>query len=95
MMKLMKRLKPYWLSITAVLVLTFGQVIGQLFLPTLMSNIIDKGVVKGDTDYIWSTGMQMLLISFASVILSVIVVYLASRISMGFGKICAIKFLQK
>lgn len=51
-----------------------------------MSNIIDKGVVKGDTDYIWSTGMQMLLISFASVILSVIVVYLASRISMGFGK---------
>ncbi|MBC1908412.1 ABC transporter ATP-binding protein [Listeria innocua] len=86
MMKLMKRLKPYWLSITAVLVLTFGQVIGQLFLPTLMSNIIDKGVVKGDTDYIWSTGMQMLLISFASVILSVIVVYLASRISMGFGK---------
>ncbi|HBM3571257.1 TPA: ABC transporter ATP-binding protein [Listeria innocua] len=86
MMKLMKRLKPYWLSITAVLVLTFGQVIGQLFLPTLMSNIIDKGVVKGDTDYIWSTGMQMLLISFASVILSVIVVYLASRISMEFGK---------
>ncbi|MBC2112269.1 ABC transporter ATP-binding protein [Listeria innocua] len=86
MMKLMKRLKPYWLSITAVLVLTFGQVIGQLFLPTLMSNIIDKGVVKGDTNYIWSTGMQMLLISFASVILSVIVVYLASRISMGFGK---------
>lgn len=85
-MKLMKRLKPYWLSITAVLVLTFGQVIGQLYLPTLMSNIIDKGVVTGDTDYIWSTGMKMLLISFASVILSVIVVYLASRISMGFGK---------
>ncbi|EAF7375465.1 ABC transporter ATP-binding protein [Listeria monocytogenes] len=86
MMKLMKRLKPYWLSITAVLVLTFGQVIGQLYLPTLMSNIIDKGVVNGDTDYIWSTGIQMLLISFASVILSVIVVYLASKISMGFGK---------
>ncbi|EAE7767528.1 ABC transporter ATP-binding protein [Listeria monocytogenes] len=86
MMKLMKRLKPYWLSITAVLVLTFGQVIGQLYLPTLMSNIIDKGVVTGDTEYIWSTGMKMLLISFASVILSVIVVYLASRISMGFGK---------
>ncbi|MGX9027863.1 ABC transporter ATP-binding protein [Listeria monocytogenes] len=86
MMKLMKRLKPYLLSITAVLVLTFGQVIGQLYLPTLMSNIIDKGVVTGDTDYIWSTGMKMLLISFASVILSVIVVYLASRISMGFGK---------
>lgn len=86
MMKLMKRLKPYWLSITAVLVLTFGQVIGQLYLPTLMSNIIDQGVAKGDTDYIWTTGMQMLLISFASVILSVIVVFLASRISMGFGK---------
>ncbi len=95
MMKLMKRLKPYWLSITAVLVLTFGQVIGQLYLPTLMSNIIDKGVVTGDTDYIWSTGMQMLLISFASVICRSSSFISHPEFRWDSGKIYAIKIFTK
>lgn len=86
MLKLMKRLKEYWLGITAVLVLTFAQVMGQLYLPTLMSNIIDKGIVQGDNHYIWTTGFKMLGISLLSGIISIIVVFLASRVSMGFGR---------
>lgn len=86
MMRLMKRLKPYSLGIAVVLILTFVQVLGQLYLPTLMSNIIDKGIVQGDKGYIWKTGSFMLLISAGAVLLSVVIVYLASRISMGFGR---------
>ncbi|EUJ63218.1 ABC transporter ATP-binding protein [Listeria fleischmannii] len=86
MIKLFKRLKPYSWGIIIVLVLTFIQVLGQLYLPTLMSNIIDKGVVQGDKPYIWKTGGLMLLLSAGAVILSVIIVYIASRISMGFGR---------
>ncbi|WP_121497047.1 ABC transporter ATP-binding protein [Listeria costaricensis] len=86
MMKLMRRLKPYSWGIAIVLILTFFQVLGQLYLPTLMSNIIDKGVVQGDKAYIWKTGGEMMLISAIAVILSVIIVYFASRISMGFGR---------
>lgn len=92
MMKLMKRLKPYWLSITAVLVLTFGQVIGQLYLPTLMSNIIDKGVVTGDTDYIWSTGMLYHLLQLFCRSSSFIS---HPEFRWDSGKIYAIKFLQR
>ncbi|MHC5250956.1 ABC transporter ATP-binding protein [Listeria kieliensis] len=86
MMRLMKRLKSYWLGIAVVLLLTFIQVLGQLYLPTLMSNIVDKGIVQGDKGYIWKTGSFMLLISAGAVLLSVIIVYVASRISMGFGR---------
>ncbi|RDX00931.1 ABC transporter ATP-binding protein [Listeria kieliensis] len=86
MMRLMKRLKSYWLGIAVVLLLTFIQVLGQLYLPTLMSNIVDKGIVQGDKSYIWKTGSFMLLISAGAVLLSVIIVYVASRISMGFGR---------
>lgn len=86
MLKLMKRLKEYWLGITMVLILTFAQVIGQLYLPTLMSNIIDKGVVKGDNHYIWTTGLAMLGISLLAGIISIIIVFFASRIAMGFGR---------
>lgn len=85
-MRLMKRLKSYWLGIAVVLLLTFIQVLGQLYLPTLMSNIVDKGIVQGDKGYIWKTGSFMLLISAGAVLLSVIIVYVASRISMGFGR---------
>ncbi len=85
-MKLMKRLKSYWLGIVIVLGLTFIQVLGQLYLPTIMSNIIDKGVVQGDKAYIWKMGSFMLLISALAVVLSVVIVYIASRIAMGFGR---------
>lgn len=86
MMRLMKRMGAYKWGIVLVLVLTFLQVLGQLYLPTLMADIIDKGVAKGDTAYIWKVGLQMLGISALSGGLSVVIVYYASKISMGFGR---------
>ena len=38
-----------------------------LILPTLNADIIDKGVLTGDTDYIWRIGGVMLLITFVQV----------------------------
>ncbi|WP_430536657.1 ABC transporter ATP-binding protein [Listeria rocourtiae] len=86
MMKLVKRMGAYKWGIVLVLMLTFLQVLGQLYLPTLMADIIDNGVAKGDTAYIWKVGLQMLGISALSGGLSVIIVYYASKISMGFGR---------
>lgn len=39
-----------------VLLLVFAQLLADLFLPTLMADIIDNGVVTGDTGYIWRMG---------------------------------------
>ncbi|MEK3880514.1 ABC transporter ATP-binding protein [Paenibacillus sp. FSL H8-0122] len=86
MIKLMKQLKPFRLAIAGVLILVFLQSMGDLYLPTLMSNIIDKGIVEGDQPYIWRIGGFMLLVAAGGVLCSIIASYLSARVAAGFGK---------
>lgn len=101
MSKLFKNFKPYLPLVLIIVVLTIGQVMGNLELPNQMSDIVDIGIVrKGITDiatqgpgsdatqmhYILSKGLLMLLISAVSVILSICAGYLASRISAGIAR---------
>ncbi len=58
---------------------------GNLYLPNLNAEIINNGVVKGDTSYIWRTGSVMLGIALSLGAVSVMAVYWASRVSMGVG----------
>ncbi|MEK3718084.1 ABC transporter ATP-binding protein [Paenibacillus sp. FSL R7-0333] len=86
MIKLMKQLKPFRWAIAAVLILVFLQSMGDLYLPTLMSDIIDKGIVDGDQPYIWRIGGFMLLVAAGGVLCSIIASYLSARVAAGFGK---------
>lgn len=86
MIKLMKQLKPFRLAIAGVLILVFLQSMGDLYLPTLMSDIIDKGIVDGDQPYIWRIGGFMLLVAAGGVLCSIIASYLSARVAAGFGK---------
>ena len=54
MLKIVKRISLT--SAIAAAVFMVIQVLADLYLPTLTSNIIDKGVAQGDVDYIWHTG---------------------------------------
>lgn len=83
---LSKYLKKYWFLITLTILLVAIQAIISLYLPDLMSDIVDKGITKGDTDYIWRVGGKMLLVSFISVIAAVLASYSSSIVSMGLGK---------
>lgn len=73
--------------IAGILGLVFLQTLSDLYLPTLMSDIVDKGIMKGDTNYIMRVGGFMLLIAAGGTICAVIASYLSSRTAMGFGKI--------
>jgi ATP-binding cassette subfamily B protein len=86
MLKLFRFLKPYAVPIGIVLVLVFFQVMGDLYLPTLMSDIINKGVMGGDIDYIWKTGGLMLLITGGSFLCALFSSLLSSQAATGFGK---------
>jgi ATP-binding cassette, subfamily B, multidrug efflux pump len=79
-------LRPYALRIAVVLVLLLIQALGNLYLPDLNADIIDNGVVKGDTDYILRVGGLMLLVTAILGIAAVIGVYLSARVAMGFGR---------
>jgi ATP-binding cassette, subfamily B, multidrug efflux pump len=86
MIKLLKNLSVYKWFVLAVIGLVFIQSMADLFLPTLMADIIDKGVVKGDVPYIWKLGGFMLLISVIGAIASIIASYYSSKAAMGLGR---------
>lgn len=86
MFKILKKLKPYRLSIIGVVFFVFLQAISELFLPTLMSNIVDTGVVQGDIGYILRIGGIMLLITLIAMFGSVIGSFLSSRVAIGFAR---------
>ncbi|WP_215085045.1 ABC transporter ATP-binding protein [Exiguobacterium sp. s78] len=86
MIKLLKRLTVYKWAVLAVLVLVFAQSMSDLYLPTLMADIIDKGVVTGDTAYIWEIGGVMLGITGIGALAAVAASYYSSKASMGLGR---------
>lgn len=78
-------LRPYSWQAGIVLVLLTFQAISSLYLPDLYANIINNGVLTGDTAYIWRSGGIMLAILGTIGVASVVTVYWASRVSMGSG----------
>src|SRR5258708_13754233 len=58
----------------------------NLYLPSLNADIIDKGVAKGDTGYIISTGGWMLAVTLVQIACSIAAVYFGARAAMSFGR---------
>ncbi len=83
---LRERLAPYRLWLTIVVVFQFIGVVAMLYLPSLNADIIDNGVVTGDTGYILRTGAIMLGVSLVQIVCSVTAVWFGARTAMGFGR---------
>lgn len=86
MFKLFKFLKPYWWQIIILLLTTALQVYTTLRLPALMANIINNGIVPGDTGYIWITSLKMIELTVISAIGSLISSYFAAKIGTNYAK---------
>ncbi|WP_322760435.1 ABC transporter ATP-binding protein [Frankia sp. Cr2] len=79
-------LGPYTRPITIVVGLQLVATIAILYLPTLNADIIDHGVITGDTDYILRTGGIMLGIATVQILCSGAAVYVGARIAMALGR---------
>jgi len=86
MLNLFRGLKPYIGGLAGVVLFLFAQAIAELYLPTLMAEVVNNGMLKGDTGYIWKFGAYMLMVALASSICSIIGSYLSAIIGMGFGQ---------
>ncbi|MCZ8512258.1 ABC transporter ATP-binding protein [Paenibacillus filicis] len=86
MIKLFRYIRPYRIPAALVLLLVFLQSLSDLYLPTLMADIVNLGVVKGDTAYILRIGGYMLLVAAAGGLCSVGASYYSSRVAVGFGR---------
>lgn len=78
--------KPYLPQIVAVLIFQLASTIATLYLPSLNAKIIDEGVSRGDTDFIWRTGALMLAVALAQVLTAVAAVYFGARTAMAIGR---------
>ena len=87
MLKLFRLIRPYRAYVGIVLVLALAQSIGFLLLPRLMSDIVDKGIVKGDQGAILRIGGLMLLTSTIGTLCAIAGSYFASKVATGFGRI--------
>ncbi len=87
MLKLFRFLKRYRLFVALVLVFVFLQTLADLYLPTLMADIVDKGVSQGDKSYIWKIGGFMLLVAAGGGICSIAASYFSAKAASGFGKL--------
>jgi len=86
MIKLFRFLKPYWFLVVLTLGLVFLQSMADLYLPTLMSSIINDGVMKGNTDKILEIGAWMLAVTGGGMLVSIVSSLLSSRVALGMGR---------
>ncbi|HEY1489326.1 MAG TPA: ABC transporter ATP-binding protein, partial [Micromonosporaceae bacterium] len=78
-------LRPYRRPILYVVVLQLVSTIAMLYLPSLNADIINNGVITGDTGYIMRYGGIMLGVSLAQLVASIIAVYFGARTAMAAG----------
>jgi ATP-binding cassette subfamily B protein len=83
---LLRYLKTYRWLLAGVVVFQFISAMASLYLPRLNADIIDQGVARGDTAYIWSNGTMMLGISLGQITASIIATYFAARAAMAAGR---------
>src|SRR5215475_5191589 len=86
MLKLFRLIRPYRGFVAVVLVLALVQSIGSLLLPRLMSDIVDKGIVKGDQRAILEIGGFMLLVSIGTTLCAIAGSYFSAKVATGFTR---------
>ncbi|MBQ2672773.1 ABC transporter ATP-binding protein [Candidatus Saccharibacteria bacterium] len=86
MFKLFRFLKPYWWQVLILIIATAVQVYTTLRLPALMAEIINNGIVPGNTDYIWITGVRMIILALISAVSSFVSSYFSARVGANFSR---------
>jgi len=89
MKKLFIYLKPYWPFLVLAVLLLLGQAMAELYLPTLMAEIVNEGIVPGieegvtQTHFILRTGGQMLFVALLAGLASISAAYISPRVAAG------------
>ena len=84
--QIFETLKPYLGKVISALTLKSTESIIDLTLPLIMADIIDKGVIKQDINYIISKGLFMIAVATLGYISAIICNYYSVQASQGFGK---------
>jgi ATP-binding cassette subfamily B protein len=83
---LVSHLRPYQRQLGLLVLLQCVQAGAALALPSINADIVDKGILPGDTGYIRAHGALMLGFSLVQVTFAVAAVWVGSKVAMSFGR---------
>ena len=86
MKKTFSYLKPFIPMIIVGIILTFLQGMCSLYLPNLMSDIVNNGIVGQSLDEVYKYGRYMLYVTIGFMACAILATFMASKVSAGFGK---------
>ncbi|MFF4606964.1 ABC transporter ATP-binding protein [Streptomyces sp. NPDC001339] len=79
-------LRPHRRSISLIVLLQLIQTLATLYLPSLNADVIDNGVIKGDTGYILRIGGFMTAVTLLQIACAIGAVYFGARTAMALGR---------
>ena len=86
MLKLLKYLRPFAAPISLVLIMVFLYSLSELYLPTLLADIVDNGIARGNGAYVLRIGGLMLLVALGGVVCTIIGSWFSAQVGMGYGR---------
>lgn len=86
MIKLLRFLKPYQSLLVAIVLLAVAQSAANLYLPNLMSDIVNNGIARFNPGYIQRTGGIMVLVAIGGTVCAVIGVFFSSQVATGMSQ---------
>lgn len=79
-------LKHYKLLVVLNIISVFGFALVELGIPTIVSEMIDNGVMKQDQDYLFQMGGKIVIVSVLGVLGTILLGYCCARISTSIAK---------
>ena len=79
-------MKPYFWQCLALVLAVGLQVFGTLMLPTMMAEIVNSGIVKNDTHFIFVRGVLMFLVTIVSAMGTLISSYFSAKVSAAISR---------
>lgn len=85
MLRLLRYLKNYKLASVIAPVFKMIEAVFDLLVPIVVALLIDNGIRKNDTQYIFKMGGILLLLAFLGLTFAIIAQYFAAKAAAGFG----------
>ena len=86
MKHILRIFRSYWLAAVLLVLFVYCAVLANLWLPDKMADIVNNGIVKEDVAAIWSSGWQMIAVTAAGGVASVVAAFLAVKIATGLAR---------
>lgn len=86
MLKLFRFLKPYWWQGIILLAAIATQSWLVLQLPAIVAQIVNNGIMAGNLEYVWNSGLKMVAIALIASLCAVVANFLSAVVGTGFAK---------